>query len=182
MRRENFFRLSLSRLAQASTDAVIELVLAGTARADSIKTFFVKSGMARNVWGMDLDSCTAGAFCSFFGTPSTDITVGSISTIAITFPGLLRLNKKARFSGPKPSTPDWISAANHNASDLLDFTTTQTPASLLGFDGGSIIGLSVGNPRTRIPFTPTSAALHRSRDPSHLGCLELWMMGPTLRM
>jgi len=81
-------RVMLSCLAQASTAALVALVLAGAARADTIKDFFV-SGTATNVSGGMLGSCAAEATCSFSGTMMVDVTSGILETVHITFPGLL---------------------------------------------------------------------------------------------
>jgi hypothetical protein len=63
----------LSRFAQVSTTALIALVLAGAARADTIKGFVVK-GTAENTSGMDLGSCEENSVCSFSGTMMVDVT------------------------------------------------------------------------------------------------------------
>jgi hypothetical protein len=55
-------RVMLRCLAQTSTVALVARVLAGAARADTIKTFDVK-GTAENISGMDLGSCAYSGRC-----------------------------------------------------------------------------------------------------------------------
>ena len=109
-----------------------------TARAD-VTTIFDVSGTATANAGQ---SC--GSNCPFSGTLTVDVTTGTPTAIDVTFPGL------AAFDTVTLSVPfltsDWaITASNGSGGDrtTLDFTTTQTPGSLVGFAGGSIFGCCV---------------------------------------
>jgi hypothetical protein len=145
--REKFFYVSLrSRFAQASAAALIVLVLAGAARADTIKDFVV-SGTAENVSGGMLGTCAAGATCSFSGTMMVDVNVGVGSILAydITFPGLLAWNDCCMDQGPG-IFPLWLTFSFNSNFELLRLNFTTTSGSLVGFDGGSIVGENVTTP------------------------------------
>ena len=148
MRREKFFCLSLNHLAQAITAALIALVLAGAARADSIREFKV-SGNALNESGMTLGSCTAGATCSFSGTLMVDVSAGVLEALDITFPGLPALDI-VHSSGAvhQGTTPSWsVTSSDHADSEtlILSFLTTPSPGTLVSFEDGNILGGSVVN-------------------------------------
>ena len=136
MRREKFFCMSSSRLAQASTAALIILVLAGAARADTIEDFFIGNGVATNVSGGALGSCAAGASCPFVGTLMIDVTAGLVTACnCCTFQAVLSSNI-------------WTAQAPNGGGEFfsLEFTTTHTPASLVGFNGAIVVGFFVGGP------------------------------------
>jgi hypothetical protein len=117
---------------------MVALVLAGAARADTIKTFDVK-GTAKNVSRMDLGSCEEGEFCSFSGTLMVDVTDGKVTAVDITFPGLPTF---ARLTGSSTAAGLWTIRVFNNVlrrvSLQLAFTTTPTRGSLVSFDGGRI--------------------------------------------
>src|SRR5215831_7935376 len=145
MRREKFFCMSLGRFAQASTAAaLIALVLTGVARADAIEDFVV-NGTATNVSGGSLDSCGAGAFCSFSGTMMVDVTIGIITAYEITFPGVAVFDNCCYAQGSFPGVGGWVADSQNSADQFLrlDFRTLPTTASLVGFEGGSITGFDV---------------------------------------
>lgn len=146
MRRERFFSLSWSRFAQASTAVLITFVLAGAARADDIQDFIV-SGTAQNVSGGMLGTCAAGAFCSFSGKIMVDVTAGLVTAWNITFPGLAAFDNCCTFQAVLSSNI-WTAQGPNGSGEFLslDFTTTHTPASLVGFNGGSVVGFFVGGP------------------------------------
>ncbi len=102
------------------------------AHADSISTFDV-SGTATAVAGQ---SC--GSSCAFSGTLTIDVTSGTLNAVDITFPGLASFTRLFFSSGFL--TSDWTIYAINTGEDALtlDFTTTNTPGSLVGFTGGSI--------------------------------------------
>jgi hypothetical protein len=132
--------LFLSRFAQASTAALVALVLAGAARADTIKEF-VLSGTAFNISEGMLGSCQRFAHCAFSGTMTVDVTNGTLETIHITFPGLSTFDTIDLSEHYFGST--WSFRAQQGSDSLrLIFSTAHLPASLVGFDGGSIIGSS----------------------------------------
>lgn len=126
----------------AALAASILAVCAPNANADTIRTFDI-SGTAMNVSGGALSSCAADDTCAFSGTLKVDITNGtvmSLGTIDLTLPGLPTFD----FVGLSQSLPptDWMIgaidlSANNGEALTLAFTTTN-PASLVGFDGGTI--------------------------------------------
>src|SRR5215472_14860634 len=136
--------LSLSRFPKASTAMLIALVLTGAARADTIKDFVV-SGTAQNISGASLGSCAAGATCAFSGTLMIDVTAGLVTAWNITFPGLAAFDDCC-ISQSVLSSNIWVAFAPNGAGEFfsLEFTTTHTPASLVGFNGGSVVGFFVG--------------------------------------
>lgn len=93
MKRDKFSCLSFSCFAQASTAALITLILVGASRADTIKKFFVE-GTASNASGQMLGTCVTGATCEFSGTMMVDVTssqefrAGTVSAYDITFQAL----------------------------------------------------------------------------------------------
>jgi PEP-CTERM motif len=146
MRRESFFRLSLSRFAQASMAALIMLMLAGAARADSIKSFYIKNGGAENVSDMNIGSCAEFTVCPFSGRLTIDVTRGFVTSLHFTFPGLRAINQTG---GSLTFYPFWIqsgSSGSGSSSGFLQliFETTHTPASLIGFQGGPLVGFIPG--------------------------------------
>jgi hypothetical protein len=129
---------------------LIVVVCSPIAYADTITTFDV-SGSALNVSGGSLGSCAWGATCSFSGTLTIDVTSGSVTAVDIGFPGLAAFDTVgiSLIAG----TLGWsISANNGSDSVALEFTTTVTPPSLVGFDGGSIFGREVAIFGTTTPL------------------------------
>jgi hypothetical protein len=122
-------------------------VLAGAARADTIEEFFIQDGTALNVSGGSLGSCAAGATCRFSGTMMVDVTSsedfpdGTVTALDISFPGVVPFGDI--MSEPSIGSTWSVISGNGNGPLSLDFTTTKSPASLVGFDGGSITGNSV---------------------------------------
>jgi PEP-CTERM motif len=133
-----------------------------TARADVTTTFDV-SGTATAELGQ---SC--GSNCPFSGTLTIDVTTGAATAVDITFPGLSAFDTLTFSDGAGPS--DWaIFASNSAFADFvtLIFTTTQTPGSLVGFAGGSIVGKSVsGNPSGNVLYALTSGSIAAVPEPS----------------
>lgn len=129
----------LSRFVLPSTTVAMLLFAPALAAADTI-TSFDMSGSAMNVSGESLNSCASDTTCAFSGTFRVDVTTGTVvsSSVDITFPGLSAFNKLFG-SGPY-STSDWTITAGNSSGDgvILSFTTTKTPGSLVGFDGGTI--------------------------------------------
>jgi hypothetical protein len=117
------------------------LLASVAARADVITAFDV-SGAATNESGGSLDSCAAGATCSFSGTLGVDVTNGTVTAVDITFPGLSAVNTLESFG---VDSGDVFIFAGNSSGDVmsLDFTTTPTPGSLVGFDGGIIVGSGI---------------------------------------
>lgn len=112
------------------------------AHADTISTFNV-SGTTTLIGGVgsSFGTCFEGVTCSFSGTLSVDVTNGEPTGVDITFPGFTAFNSWGdSFSY---LTSDWaIGVFNSNRVGFLEllFTTGSTPGSLVGFDGGSIVG------------------------------------------
>ena len=145
MRRENFSCLSWNGFAQASTATLITLVLAGSARADSVQDFVV-TGNAGNGLGKTLGSCVVRATCSFSGPIMVDVTSGTLKTVPIALPGLPTFATTAPSSSHPLNRPNDWSFHAENVKDqrpILNFTTTHVLASLVDFDGGNIVGFEV---------------------------------------
>src|SRR5215469_2770792 len=159
--------MSRLRVVSSFLSILFALVLVGAARADTIKEFFIQDSTASNVSGGTLGSCTFLALCSFSGTMMVDVTAGSITTWDITFPGVPTFDNCCTFQRPFSSLL-WEASSSNNASDRLnlDIRATHTPASLVGFDGGSIVGLHVDTPTGRVHYfilsgsvTPTTTVI-----------------------
>lgn len=166
MRRGSFFSLSWSRFAQVSAAVLITLVLARAARADTIKDFIV-SGTAQNVSRGTLGSCAAGATCSFSGIMMVDVTAGLVTGADITFPGLSAFTNCCGSQGPFLGN-SWEVRIPNTAGEtiLLDFTTTPTPASLVGFAGGNIFGFTVSNSDDIAAYLDLSGTITPVPEPS----------------
>ena len=144
MSREKFSCLSWSCFAQASMAVLIILALAGSARADTVKDFVVK-GTLENVSGETLGSCVARGAGSFSGTMVVDVTSRSLETVEIFLPGLFTFDTRVPGSS-HPRRPNHWSFNTKNVEDqrlILNFTTTHVLASLVNFDGGSMVGFEV---------------------------------------
>jgi hypothetical protein len=104
-----------------------------TARADVTIPFGV-SGTAE---AFADQSC--GGDCRFSGTLTIDVTTGAATAADITFPDLAAFDTLVR--SDKSGTSHWFIGAFNSDGDSasLNFTTTPTPGSLVGFTGGSII-------------------------------------------
>ena len=78
-----------------------------------------------------------GDECAFFGTLMINVTTGAATAVDITFPFLAAFDTLA---GQNKSGTDWFIGSFNGDDDFasLDFTTTPTPGSLVGFAGGSI--------------------------------------------
>ena len=111
---------------------LVSWVLLGPAfaRADTITTFNV--------------SATTIPPGPLAGTFQVDVTTGTVirSSVDITYPGVSAFNQLLESDPLK--TSDWtINVGNSRGIGdalTLDFTTTKTPGSLVGFTGGTITG------------------------------------------
>ena len=131
------FCSSLSRLVLPS---IVMALLAGLARADSIRTFEV-SGTAFAESGQ---SC--GSNCAFSGTLTADVTINTLTAIDVSFPGLAPFNTMPVFI---PTQEPFLELVVHNSTaDQLTmfFTTMPNPGTLLGFTGGTIFSGGVFGP------------------------------------
>src|SRR5215469_4893398 len=130
---------------------VLALLVVGSAPVAHADSFTV-SGTAENSSGGTLGTCASGATCAFSGTLTIDVTNGILTAMDITFPGFTSFTSP-QFAEPINTSDFFIGALNSSgdAALTLDFTTTMTPGSLVGFTGGSIFGLSVLNNTTAAP-------------------------------
>jgi hypothetical protein len=130
----------LSRLVLCGLAASLILLSPALVRADAITTFDV-SGTVKNISGGTLISCAKGATCGFSGMFQVDTTTGTIesSSLDINLPGL------EVFTSLGPSSRngnDWeIGCFSPQGMLSLEFTTAPTAGSLVGFTGGSIVGV-----------------------------------------
>lgn len=149
------------------------------AYADTVTTFNV-SGSATNISAVGLGSCASGATCSFSGTLTLDVTSGVAAGSDITFPGLSTFDVVA-ISGPL-STSNWSIFANDSDGALLvfDFSTSNTPGSLVGFTGGTILPGGVGNGSTPL-YTITGGSITATPEPNSLAFLLLGVPALLLR-
>ena len=136
--------------------ALLIAVCGPFAHADTITTFDV-SGSAIALAGQNCDNC------AFSGTLAVDVTSGAVTAVDITFPAL---SSFSTLTGSSPSqTSNWIIAALNSSAVsadimLLNFTTTRTPGSLVGFTGGSIFGGAVSVVSTGGPlFAVTNGSI-----------------------
>ena len=121
---------------------VLALLVVGGAQVAHADTFKV-SGTAENISGGTLGTCASGASCSFSGTLTVNITTGTVTALDIMFPGLSAFDV---LTGSMGVGSTWeVFGANSTPSEglELDFETSKTPASLVGFNGGSILGKNV---------------------------------------
>ena len=158
------------------TVAVLSVVLwAQCAHADS----FEVSGTAINDSGGSLGTCAIRAICSFSGTLTIDVTGGTATAVDITFPGLASFTSLVLSTGF--GTSNWfIDVGNGGAGIalLLDFTTTKTPGSLVGFTGGTIFGNTVFNVETgNIYYTINSGSITAATAAPEPGSLVLMLLG-----
>jgi PEP-CTERM motif len=75
---------------------------------------------------------------TFSGTLTVDVTSGTVTAIDVTFPGFSAFDMLS-FSDRNDGS-DWGVVADNSSGEslALDFTTTKTPGSLVGFTGGTI--------------------------------------------
>jgi hypothetical protein len=88
---------------------------------------------------------------NYSGTLTIDVTAGTVTAMDVRFQGLspfTAINESA-----PSSTSDWGITAGSDESYALElsFTTGHTPASLVGFTGGTITGVEVLAPDTGCP-------------------------------
>jgi hypothetical protein len=168
----NSFRRSLSLLPCL---VALALLPAQFAKADTV---FDVSGSADNISTGSLGSCTPVEICPFTGTLAVDTTtlpLGSVDAIDITFPGLPTFDT---VEGSGPNGSDFmVLAMNTGATDLLilRFTTTPTPGSLVGFEGGTlegnlVLGLSAGL------YAIDTGTITPVPEPSSLGLLAVALL------
>ncbi len=140
----NLFQSSLKWLVLAAMCFQLAALMPALARADTITTF--------NVAGALSPSGTLS------GKLSVDVTAGSITSVSLTFPALATFNVLT-MSGT--FVTGWAIDAENSASDLLflPFTTTPTPGSLVGFEGGAIPGGEVLSATDQVLFTIPSGSI-----------------------
>jgi len=145
-------------------------------------TTFDVSGTAFNPNAAAIGSCAGVSDCPFMGTLTIDVTSGTVTAIDVTLPGLSDFDMLTG-SGPF-QTSDWfVTAVNSSsiAADLLglEFTTTKTPSSLVGFTGGTIfdgqvVGAPPGEPTI---YTTISGSIAPVPEPSSLTLIASALLG-----
>ena len=127
--------------------AIILATSAAYAHDDTITTFNV-SGTAKNLTSGNLGTCTSGSTCAFSGTLGVDVTSGAVNGLDITFPGLSAFDSFTHSIATAGSGWDLTMWNNGNTGDhsAIQFNTTPTSGSLVGFNGGIITGNSVISP------------------------------------
>ena len=124
---------------------------------------------------------------TFSGTLTIDVTTGTATGINVSFQGLPAFTSIG-FSAPVPAVGpfQWeIVADNASLGTVLDllFNTGHTPASLVGFTGGRILGTVVTNIISGDGYTITGGSLTPAGVPdggstvSLLGCALLLFAG-----
>ena len=159
----------LSRLALCGLAAPLILLSPALVRADAITTFDLL-GSAKNISGVTLGSCAAGATCPFSGMFQVDTTKGTVESrgFDITFRGLLA------FTNPivsERSGNGWRIVAINNprvAQLALSFSTAPTSGSLVGFTGGSILAGEVEGELRPILLDNFSGSITPVPEPSSL--------------
>lgn len=141
--------------------AAVMVACAPHCRADTITTFDA-SGTAFNTSAVSPDYCPPdGTPCAFSGVLSVDVTTGTITNVDIRFPGLMQFYVVS-VSEPTAQS-DWLLLAENGPSGdtlYMVFTTASTPGSLVGFDGGSILGGSTaGGPFDDLFFTVVAGSI-----------------------
>jgi len=184
-----FWRRAGVRRMRKSLWLVLALLVVGGAQVAHADSFTV-SGTATNDSGGSLGSCSSGATCAFSGTLTIDPTSGILTAMDITFPGFTSFTSP-QFAEPINTSDFFIGALNSSgdAALTLDFTTTMTPGSLVGFTGGSIFGESVLNNTTAAPeysdlsgsITPAPAPEPSSPTLIPLGLVALLLMRKRIR-
>ena len=88
---------------------------------------------------------------TYSGTLTIDVAAGTVIAMDVRFQGLSPFTT-INESNPS-STSDWGITAGSDESFVLElsFTTGHTPASLVGFTGGTITGVEVIQPDTGYP-------------------------------
>ena len=126
-----------------------------------------------------LGSCAAGATSSFSGTLTIDVTIGTLEALNFSFPGLPAFDM-VQFSSPLPGNPEeWVVTALQIPDQLsLSFTTTPTPGSLVGFEGGNITGAHIINLQTnRLVYLNFSGSIAPVPEPSSPMLLNPGLIG-----
>jgi hypothetical protein len=136
----SLFRSSLKWLVLAAMCFQLATLMPGLARADTITTFNVAGALSPS------------------GTLLVDVSAGAVTSVSLTFPTLATFDVLTT-SGT--FVTGWAIDAENSASDLLflPFTTTPTPGSLVGFEGGTISSGEVLSATDQVLFTIPSGSI-----------------------
>jgi hypothetical protein len=162
------------KLIGALGTVLLTAVCGAFARADTITTFDVSGS------GITATGQGCGEVCDFSGTLSVDVTRGAAKAVDITFPPLASFSTLV--SSAALSTSRWeVIASNGTGGDILtiDFTTTPTPGSLVGFQFGDIDGCCVNtitNNRVYAALGGTIGTLAAVPEPATLALFGLGLL------
>ena len=151
---------------------VLALLVAGSAphaHADSFKV----SGTALNISGGTLGTCASGVSCSFSGTLTVDVTTGMVTALDIMFPGLSAFDVLTGSMGVGSTWEVFGSNSTPSEGLELDFQTSKTPASLVGFTGGSILGKNVFIIGGQNPYGIQGGSITPAPEPSSLALIPI---------
>lgn len=115
---------------------LVALLAFRVAKADQITDFSI-SGSALSLSGESLGTCGPYEVCAFSGSMAVDITLGSITSFNVKFPGL------SGFSAITAQTTyvsGWSVNSTNSSNDSLDIEFSTYPGlnTLVGFTGGAI--------------------------------------------
>ena len=124
-----------------------------------------------------MGSCPSQAICSFSGTLTVDATTATVNAIDVTFPGLAAFDTLIQSEPIQAGAFLWSVRAGNSTFDqvmTLEFLT-QTPASLVGYTGGGIVGCCVSGELERFyvifPTGSITAPTAATPEPSSLALM-----------
>jgi len=156
--------------------AVLGVVSVCVPQAHAAPITFDVSGTAFAPSGQD-----CGFVCDFSGTLTVDVTTGVATAIDVVLQGLDAFD--TLLDSEPFQTSNWVIVATNSSgfAMLLNFTTTQTPGSLVGFDGGTILSGVVHDNDGRPIFSNITGSITPSAapvpEPSSLALLGAGLLG-----
>jgi len=104
----------------------------------------------------------------FSGTIDINVSSGAVTGVEVFFPGLSTFDtfsSSAAFNGT-----DWLVGTSNSAADTwnFDFSTRNTPSSLVGFTGGLVLGLDVSGPSGGFLYSIDSGTISATPIPGSL--------------